>query len=198
MVNKLQVKQRDQNWALQIRNGDETAFSLLYKTYYVDLCNYANSKVGDSARAQDFVQDVFTWVWNSREKWHPNESVKAYLVRAVDNRIITCYRKKHFNLLFGNKLYNYNELLLAHFDEKDNLNHEIEVIRRLIKKLPEKRRKVVLLFLDHGMTYKEISAELGISVNTIDVQLRRARKFLSENFCKYFNIEKMDTASIKN
>src|SRR5207248_2709106 len=50
----------------------------------------------------------------------------------------------------------------------------LEEVERLLRKLPTREREVVRLFYLEGRTYEEISAELGIPVNTIGPVLSRA------------------------
>src|SRR5205814_814541 len=56
----------------------------------------------------------------------------------------------------------------------------LEEVERLLRKLPTREREVVRLFYLEGRTYEEISAELGIPVNTIGPVLSRAKKKLRE------------------
>ena len=63
-------------------------------------------------------------------------------------------------------------------NEASEVEHQREVVRRLLKKLPESERTVVTLYYLAEMTSEEISSFLGVSPNTIKSRLRRARKRL--------------------
>ena len=52
--------------------------------------------------------------------------------------------------------------------------------KKLLQRLPESERTVVSLHYLGEMTAKEIGRFLGVSVNTINSRLRRARKRLQE------------------
>ena len=54
----------------------------------------------------------------------------------------------------------------------------LEEVGKLLKKLPKRERKVVHLFYLEGRSYEEISAALGIPVNSVGAILSRARKKL--------------------
>ena len=49
--------------ASRIKIGDEQAFELLFRKYYVRLCGFANKFLNDPEEAQNIVQDVFTKIW---------------------------------------------------------------------------------------------------------------------------------------
>ena len=64
--------------------------------------------------------------------------------------------------------------------EEASVEHQRELVKRLLQKLPESERTVVTLYYLAEMTSEEVSAFLGVSPNTIRSRLRRARKRLKE------------------
>ena len=62
--------------------------------------------------------------------------------------------------------------------EASEVEHQREIVRRLLQKLPESERTVVSLYYLAEMTGEEISRFLGVSPSTIRSRLRRARKRL--------------------
>jgi len=64
--------------------------------------------------------------------------------------------------------------------EADNTEHRHEIVKNLLKRLPESERTVVTLHYLGEMTAKEIGKFLGVSVNTINSRLRRAKKRLQQ------------------
>ncbi len=56
----------------------------------------------------------------------------------------------------------------------------IAAISRLLCQLPEKRRLVLELSVFDSMSYPEIAARLGISVNTVKDHVKKAYAFLRE------------------
>ena len=172
-------------WAEQIRNGDAEAFKHLFETYYVPLCEYAFSILKDEDQMEDVVQDVFSWIWKNQARWEPGISVRAYLYRAVHNRVITAIRKKRFEYPLDVQIQN-NVKDKRHSQIAEMENQELgQAIKEAIQLLPEKRREILILYLQHNLTYKEIATMLNISVNTVDIQLRRARKLLCQKLKQY-------------
>jgi RNA polymerase sigma-70 factor, ECF subfamily len=195
-MEKTDTHHRDMQLASDIQGGDETAFEQLYNIYYPMLFNFALGKLGDSNRAEDFVQDIFVWIWNRRNSWSPQQSVKSYLLRALDNRMTTFFRKKNLEVLTDFNEFNYTSH--CHNEEVDDGPEKDvqQLVREYIKELPDRRRTVLNMFIYEGLTYKEISSELGISVNTVDMQLRRARNGLKKDrhIVRYFGSESVAAA----
>lgn len=164
---------------VQIRNGDQNAFTDLYDVYYQSLCDYGFRFVNDPDLMEDVVQDVFVWIWEKRKYWNPKPGVtiRAYLYRAVHNRVIMKARKKRYECPFDEYT---EENILHHQPQVDEIeNQRIQnAIKESIDLLPEKRREILILSLIQGLTYEEIASILDISVNTVHTQIKRARKLL--------------------
>ena len=64
--------------------------------------------------------------------------------------------------------------------ETEATEHRRELVKKLLKKLPEGERTVVTLYYLDEMTTTEISKFLGVSIEAISTRLHRARKRLQE------------------
>ena len=67
---------------------------------------------------------------------------------------------------------------------------EEDVIRKLraaIALLPDQRKTILQLSLE-GFSVQEIALQLGISINTVKTQKKRAYSFLKENLKQYFSL----------
>ncbi len=155
------------------RAGDKKAFSKIYEGYYASLCRYAFSLTRDLSQAEDLVQDTFLNVWNNHEKLKLKDSIKSYLYRCVYNLFIDRYRakKRHIAML--------EDLRLSVAVEAESERHiydekHINILKRLIDDLPEKRKEIFILNKIQGYKYKEIAEQLNISERTVESQLRKA------------------------
>ena len=68
----------------------------------------------------------------------------------------------------------------AAHSEEASIEHQRELVKRLLQKLPESERTVVTLFYLAEMSCENISEFLGVSPNTIKSRLHRARKRLEK------------------
>jgi RNA polymerase sigma-70 factor, ECF subfamily len=65
---------------------------------------------------------------------------------------------------------------------------EVDLIDRIdqsIAALPARRREIFVLSREHGLKYREIADQLGISIKTVETQMGQALKELRENLKEY-------------
>ena len=151
----------------------ENHFREIFEKFYSPLCNYAFKFLGDKDEAEEIVQDLFLNFWESR-KLESVEHKERYLIRSVKFKCIDHLKKsriKHdFSIIDVNDL----QAISAELSEEEVL----PLLTYFAAKLPPKTREVFLLSRKSGMTYKQISEELEISVKTVESQMGRALKYM--------------------
>lgn len=162
-------------------------FSELYLAYYAKLVRFATTFVIFEEDAENIVQDVFTGLWTNIECLDQIENINAYLYRLVRNRCLDHLKHKVFEQKYAENMQSSFEtemhLKLQSLDRFDvcMVSEEKETmknIRAAINSLPERCREIFMLSRFEGLKYKEISAHLGISVNTVECQMGIALKKL--------------------
>jgi RNA polymerase sigma-70 factor, ECF subfamily len=76
-----------------------------------------------------------------------------------------------------------NEAPVPHEEEAPRVRagmENLDILQKLIRKLPSREREVVRLFYFEGRTYEDISIELNLAVKTIGPILKRARSLLKQ------------------
>lgn len=66
-----------------IKEGNEKAFVCLYRKYQPLMLKIACGKFSDRQEAEDIVQEIFTSLWQRRNRLSINIPIKYYLLRAV-------------------------------------------------------------------------------------------------------------------
>jgi RNA polymerase sigma-70 factor (ECF subfamily) len=175
-----------------IQQDDIAAFEVLYKRYYVFLCLIAEHIIRNPSDAEEIVSDVFVRLWNIRKKIIITTSIKAYLVKAVQNT--------SFNYLEHNKLINKSTVSLSDSDHRllawDSdyplgrlYEREImDILESGISMLPDACREIFILSRNEDLKYSDIANKLGISVNTVKTQMKIALARLREILKKYLII----------
>ena len=107
----------------------------------------------DRAEAEDVVQETLIRVWNKRDEWSQFGSIEAYCLTVASGPY--------------EKLVNKERMALIH---------------RLMNKLPEKQRLIMLLRDVEGKSYKEIAAVLNLTEEQVKVNLFRARQKVKQTF----------------
>lgn len=86
MLNELMILAR-------IKEGDIKAFEGIFRRYYSPLCWYAAGITGDTASAEEIVEELFYVLWKNRERLQVFQSVKSYLYRSVRNEAVPMPRR---------------------------------------------------------------------------------------------------------
>jgi RNA polymerase sigma-70 factor (ECF subfamily) len=163
---------------------DMQAFKQLFERYYHQLYFYARKHVRSQEACKDILQDVFSYLWEKRHHLEINQSVKAYLHRAVHYRCINYLKKENLDYLHLNH-FHLRQSFMEGFQQ--DAHHQLqekelfENIERIIGALPEQCRKIFRLSRENGLKHKEIASKLSISTKTVEVQIYRALKYLKQN-----------------
>jgi len=172
--------------AERIKLGDEQAFELFFRKYYVRLCAFANKFLNNPEEAKEIVQDVFSKIWEGRDAIDPEYSLKSYVFKIAQNLSINKLRRikvestyaEIYKLVYIEHLeFSAHESLLAK-ELEENMN-------QAVMKLPTECRKVFELSRIEGLKYKEIADTLNISVKTVEAQMSKALKSLRLELSDY-------------
>lgn len=159
----------------RLKAGDEAAFRRLFEHYYVPLCLYSVQITESPEDSEDIVQEFFLHFWEKEFYRHVDSNLKSYLFNSIRNLSVN-YLKKHRTYVFE-ELEERSCFLpdeCAEDDVRESHRHLHEAFRRLSPQEARALRSVVL----EGKSYKEVAAEMGVSVNTVKTYLARGMKFL--------------------
>jgi len=179
---------RDQ-LAARIRLGDEQAFELFFRKFNIRLCAFANKFLANPEEAQEVVQDMFLKIWEERHEIDPDDSLKSYVFKIVQNLCINRLRRKKVESKYA-EIYKLVYLNHQEFSAHESLlARELETkIVHTIHKLPTECRKVFELSRSEGLRYKEIAETLHISVKTVEAQMSKALRSLRLGLTDYISL----------
>jgi len=163
----------------QIRKGNVHALELLFERYYEPLCNFAFLFLKTTSQTEELVSDVFIRVWQNRSQHTKITHVKAYLYRSVKNAVISFLRKNRLDM---------DDLSSLEDVSKHNITPEVLLIRedlqqavgRMIEAMPRQAGLVFRMHKMDGLSYKEISSTLGLSIKTIENHMGKALRFVRD------------------
>lgn len=164
-----------------IKINNQKEFKEIYDKFYTGLANYAFSVLKDRDAAKDVVQEVFLDLWNKRATLSIQTSLQAYLVRAVKFKSIDFIRKDKTKQQYIASAVTEDRTFQANSDDEDELDERKKRLSYAIAQLPTKCRQAFMLSRVNGYTYKEVAAEMDISVKTVENQISRAFKLLRQN-----------------
>jgi RNA polymerase sigma factor (sigma-70 family) len=143
------------------------------------LRNFIRRRVADESDAEDILQDVFYELIEACRLMKPIEEVGAWLYRVARNRIVDRFRKKKPEMFSaaesdpdgkGGDSLSLEELLPspeAGPEAAYARNILLDELEIALDELPEEQRDVFIAHEFHGFSFKELSAETGVSVNTL-------------------------------
>ena len=157
-----------------IKSEDAAAFKALYFRYHDALYRFLWQRTHSVDLSKDFLQEVFTRLWQNRRNLDPAQSVKAYVYRIANNLVIDALRKNAYKKSYLSRLSHRT---------RTSSEESIEVetsIRIALNNLPEKLRTVFMMSRYEGLTYSEIAETCRISVKTVESRMSRALQRLRE------------------
>lgn len=158
----------------QLASGSERAFRCLFDKYHQDIFIFSKSILKLDSLAEEIVQEVFLKVWLKASELNPDLDFKSYIFTIARNLSLNSLRSALNNRKLTEEIFYMNSGLGKPSDQI-LLDEELEIIRiKAIESLPAKRKEIFILSRTEGKSYNEISNELGISINTVKVQMSKA------------------------
>lgn len=138
------------------------------------LIAYIHKRVSNVHDAEDILQTVFTKIHVNIDTVKDEKKLYSWIYRITKNAIIDHYRENNDHVELD-KI----EQLLETENESQDLNGDIVLcLKSMINCLPDKYREAVLLSELGGITQKELSEKLGLSVSGAKSRVQRARQLL--------------------
>ncbi|MGZ5477372.1 MAG: RNA polymerase sigma factor [Thermoanaerobaculia bacterium] len=140
------------------------------------LRNFIRRRVPDASDAEDILQDVFYELIEANRLMKPIERVGAWLFRVARNRITDLFRKRKFAGVEPAEVTGGHEPLLledllpspdAGPDAEYARGVLLEELAEAIDELPEEQREVFIAHEVDGVSFKQLAAQTGLSVNTL-------------------------------
>ena len=163
------------------------SFGILVQQSGRKLYGFAFRILRNQEEAEDVVQEIFLKLWNMRDRLDEYRSIDALATTMTRNHCIDLIRKQK-NEYHGETDFNKISSLMAD-SPYDNLvlKESGMIIEAIIEKLPENIRIVLQLHDIDGKSYEEIAETTGHNINTLRVNISRARKMVRDEFNKFQN-----------
>ncbi|WP_342564903.1 sigma-70 family RNA polymerase sigma factor [Paenibacillus sp. FSL R7-0345] len=160
----------------RVLEGDQEAFAVLIDKYSSRLYFFLLEMGSSPPDAQDQAQEAFIQAYRKLRSHRLQSSFSAWLYAIAVNVFREAKRRKRFS--FANDLLNV-QIDDSPTPEERYMRRESEVeLQRLIQKLPQRYRIVLLLYYTEDLSYEEISAVTGLNMHQVKNRLYQARRKL--------------------
>jgi RNA polymerase sigma-70 factor, ECF subfamily len=161
------------------QQGDLPAFEELVRLYQREIYNLAYRLVQDPEEAKDMAQQTFMQAYIHIREFRGQSQFRTWLFRIGINQCYNFFKSKK---KFGDPVDS-QELVIV-----DEDNPQAGLIARedrsrlyaALERLPVKQRAVLTLKLEQGLSYKEISEQLGGTAGAARVNFCQAVKTLKK------------------
>ena len=162
----------------RLRDGDEDAYSTIFREHYPGLVVSATRLLGERALAEEIAQDVLLELWRRRSTLMLTGPVRAYLHSATRNRALN--RLRQARTAQRGEVYVRGPSESPPADALAVSSELAVAVAQAIAGLSEPQREVFEMNRTRGLTYNEIAEQLGISVKSVEARMGRALKQLRD------------------
>ena len=188
LLNSLQKVQRDvrpmvavpdQQLVELMRQGDEEAFTALYRRRHAPVYRFAMQMTGNIVIAEDVTQEVFMALISHSGRFDAARgSVASFLFGIARNLVLRHLQKDKPALEIDPE---FDDSLAADDDVHEDYSRRetVEQVRRAVLSLPELYREVIVLCDLQDTSYEDAAALLDCPIGTVRSRLNRGRSMLA-------------------
>jgi RNA polymerase sigma-70 factor (ECF subfamily) len=175
----------DENLLRLSLDGDESAFSMLYRRRQAGLYRFAVQMCGSESVAEDVTQEVFMALLSEAHRFDPARgALSSFLYGVARNQVLRRLEKERAFVAMGDEPEERSDNARASAGE-DPLSlltrgERVETVRQAVLALPLHYREVVVLCELQELSYAEAANVLGCAVGTVRSRLHRARSLLCD------------------
>ena len=141
-------------------------FEIIFTTHYSAVKYFAINLLKSEEDAEDIIQDVFAKLWTQPEVWLENKDIGQYIYDMTKNTTFNFIKRKRLEQSYQEQLsqkYLIEDLLKSE-DTLDPIYYKeaLLIIRLILDRLPERRRKVFEMSRINNMSNMEIAQALNI------------------------------------
>ena len=165
----------------RFRRGDDSAFDRIVERHAVEIAAFANRLLGWPQDVEDVVQDVFVSAFTGLKTFRGQCRLRTWLFTITVNK---CRRHRYRRGFHLREVTMGDEVEPPSAENADTRAMSTETfaqVQQAVRALPPKYREVVVLRYLEGLATNEICALLGITANTMQVRLNRARRQLKDS-----------------
>lgn len=170
---------------LGIKEGDKHAFDALFMAYHHQIFLYCLNFTKSKEVSEEIMQDTFITIWKKRTLIDVEQSLEGLLFKISKDLSLNYLKKVLREKCFMETMHALHTFSQNFTENSVASNECYHIATEAINNLPAKQRMIFKMNRFMGFSYETIADKLGISKNTVKVQLVRANKSLKKVFAAY-------------
>jgi RNA polymerase sigma-70 factor, ECF subfamily len=152
-----------------VRSGDESAMAALYDRYSGIVYSVALRVLGDTAAAQDVLQEVFMQLWRNPGVFDSSRgNLGAWLAVISRNRAIDSLRKRHPETDVEDVIVSVEPDMSGDAER----SRAMEKVRSALGAMPAAQRSALEMAYFEGLSHSEIATKTGEPLGTVKTRIR--------------------------
>jgi RNA polymerase sigma-70 factor (ECF subfamily) len=152
-----------------VRSGDERAMAVLYDRYSGIVYSVALRVLGDTAAAEDVLQEVFMQLWRNPGVFDSSRgNLGAWLAVISRNRAIDSLRKRHPETDVEDVIVSVEPDMSGDAER----SRAMEKVRSALGAMPAAQRSALEMAYFEGLSHSEIATKTGEPLGTVKTRIR--------------------------
>lgn len=161
-INHENTKLADKDLWEYFKQGDESAFISIYKTYANPLFHFGCQFCADREAVKDCLQDFFIYLRKNRAGFGTTDSIRFYLLKSFKRKMLEAIKKQ--SKISEQKLrFTMEQFPVELSTEAKFIQQQLEVdlladLNRALESLDNKEREAIYYFFYQGLSYEQVAA----------------------------------------
>jgi RNA polymerase sigma factor (sigma-70 family) len=155
----------------RFKNGNDLAFSILYKKYIQRLYNYGMHTCRDRDLVLDCLQELFGRLWDKRNHLGEVEVVNFYLFksfrRLLLNKLVQNRKRSLLSLNSDSPGFEFHSSLEDAIILEEATAHQVGQLKKAIATLTKRQREAIFLRFFNDLSYQDVAAVMEMNVASV-------------------------------
>lgn len=171
---------KQKSFLASINRGDHQSFLQAHCFYAPKLFRHVFYRLNSKEIAEDTTSQVFLKTWEYLTQGKKIKDLNAFLYKMANNLVIDYWRRAERKNSPIEEVSERNLSVEPSYNQEIDFRLAVSDVRRLVDRLDEEKRELVVWRYLDGLTIRQIAEISGKSANTVYVSLHRAVKELKK------------------
>lgn len=144
-------------------NGDNTAFSSLYKKNYSILYSYGLALQIEEEQIRDIIHDIFLKIYSSPSIIRDSATIRSLLLVSMRNAYFNFQKKQSKLTNLDEVNFNFKYSVENNFSNEEEHRQIKAEVDGIMKTLTPRQKEIIYLRFLHQMSYEEISHVMSMT-----------------------------------